>query len=85
MLIKLNSSLSLSLRSNKAREFPDLTLAAALVFALKLLWGLDGVPRIPQDATDMSAALPRLHEWLDFSEKLQKELPMTNVIAGART
>lgn len=77
--------MSLSYATGRAREFPDLTLAAALVFSMKLLWGLDGIPRIPQDASDISSALPRLHEWLDFSEKLQKELPVTNVIAGART
>lgn len=76
--------MSLNLRSYGSREFPDLTLAAALVFSIKLLWGLDGIPRIPQDANDMSSALPRLNEWLDFSDKLQKQYPLSMAVTAAR-
>lgn len=86
VLIDLGSSLSLSLDSNGSlREFPDLVLASSLVFSTKLVWGLDGTPRIPQGPDDMVSALPRLNEWLDFSERLQKQFPTSSMPMAAST
>lgn len=84
ILIDLGSRLSLSYGEDTSlKEFPDLTLAASIVFAVKLLWGLDGTSRIPQGPDDMLAALPRLNEWLDFSESLQRRYPTSPVPAAA--
>lgn len=85
IMIDNATSLSLPLHKRRGRDYPDLTLAASMVITLKLVWGLDGIPRIPQDANDMSSALPRLQEWLDFSERLQELYPTTAVPAAART
>lgn len=84
-LILLGPSMGLDCRSRRTSlAFPDLTLAASLVVTLKLLWGLDGQPRIPQDANDMASALPRLSEWLDFAMRLQVDYPSSLVPRAAK-
>jgi hypothetical protein len=69
----LNTSMSLNTTSVHNRDFPDLRLAACIIVSMKMLWGLDGTTRIPQDNKDMASALPRLNEWLDFAEKLNED------------
>lgn len=86
VLIDLGSQLSLSFVNNsRLRDLPDLTLAASIVFTTKLIWGLDGIPRIPQGPDDMVAALPRLNEWLDFSEELQEQFQITSIPVAANS
>ncbi|KAJ7068357.1 hypothetical protein C8F01DRAFT_1117873 [Mycena amicta] len=49
---------------------PELALAATCVIVIKMVYGLDGKPRLPVDIEDPACEMPRLDEYLDLLKKL---------------
>ena len=46
VMISLETALDIDYKSDRAMiEIPDLILATSLIISIKLLWGLDAVPR----------------------------------------
>ncbi|EJU06182.1 hypothetical protein DACRYDRAFT_44696 [Dacryopinax primogenitus] len=52
---------------------PELGLICGVVLALKLLYGLDGTPRLPRDDSDRLAGMPELGPWLDTLKQAKEK------------
>ncbi|KAJ7094679.1 hypothetical protein B0H15DRAFT_775984 [Mycena belliarum] len=76
----LHQSLAPRLRRNKARdpEFhqydsiaPELAFLATAIVVLKMVYGLDGKPRLPADPEDPACNMPRIDEYLELLRRLE--------------
>ncbi|KAG5648986.1 hypothetical protein DXG03_000335 [Asterophora parasitica] len=52
---------------------PEVALMATGIVVLKMVYGLDGRPRVPGDAADMARGLPRLDVYLAGLRRLEEE------------
>ncbi|KAH9951607.1 hypothetical protein B0H21DRAFT_775794 [Amylocystis lapponica] len=51
---------------------PEVALAASAIIVLKMVYGLDGKVRSPQDKNDMGSALPRVSDYLACLDDMDK-------------
>ncbi|KAF9268060.1 hypothetical protein L218DRAFT_1053429 [Marasmius fiardii PR-910] len=57
--------------SHKFDDVPvEVSFVAATIVVLKMIYGLDGNPRLPQDPNDPACILPKIEEYLETVERL---------------
>ncbi|TFK55944.1 hypothetical protein OE88DRAFT_1621636 [Heliocybe sulcata] len=52
---------------------PEVSLVAAAIVVLRLVYGLDGSPRVPNEKEDPACSLPRLQEYLSYVKELNAD------------
>ncbi|KAI9467023.1 hypothetical protein BJY52DRAFT_39445 [Lactarius psammicola] len=51
---------------------PELALVVVVVIVLKMVYGLDGRPRIPKNSVDPACALPRMEDYLMIVQEIKE-------------
>ncbi|KAF8165266.1 hypothetical protein B0H34DRAFT_648113 [Crassisporium funariophilum] len=92
--LTLDSSLAPGLQQTRAKDPlehqydnapPEVSLLAALIMVLKMVYGLDGSPRGPKEKHDIACALPRVEEYMKMIERLnESDAKQTKVMFDSR-